>query len=67
MKVFVCLTHGRFLIAISSTTPTMATAMIIAIPMANMYMSVGGCAAIGCGDAVATASLAWKAAEAEEP
>ena len=61
MKVFICLTHGRFLIAISSTTPTMATAMIIAIPMANMYMSVGGCAVIGCGDAVAAAGSTAKA------
>jgi hypothetical protein len=56
--------YGRFLIAIKSTTPTIAMATIIAATPPIMYISVGGCAVTGTGDAVGAGSLAWKAADA---
>lgn len=56
--------YGRFLIAISSTTPTMAIAIIIAIPTPTMYISVGGKLTVGYGDAVGAGMAALKCVSA---
>lgn len=48
--------YGRFLIAIKRITPTIAIAIIIAAPMPIRYISVGGNAISGYGDAVTDAA-----------
>ena len=51
-----CVFYGRFLIAISIIAPTTAIAAIIATPTPMTYISVGGSAISGYGDAVGVAA-----------
>ena len=44
----------------ANTAPTIAIAIIIAIVEMAKYVSVGGCACAGIGDAVAAGSVAWQ-------
>jgi hypothetical protein len=61
-----CCFYGRLLIIVASIAPTIAIAMIIAIVEMAKYVSVGGCACAGFGDAVAAGSVAWKAVAADD-